>query len=351
MAVKMAIIGTGGMAGWHFNNVQEKVRGLKIVGGYDIREEANNRTRNEWNVKAYQSPEEIYADKEVDLVLIATPNDVHKDYAIACLNAGKHVLCEKPVTLNAAELKKVMAAAEKSGKIFTVHQNRRWDKDYLTVRKIVNDNMIGNVYHIESRVQGSRRLFGWRAFKPNGGGLLLDWGVHLLDQILDLIPGKVTSVQAHIHNVHHKEVDDAFTVLLRFENGCSVNVSITTNCYIEQPRWHLSGTDGTAVILDWEQNGHIIKLADPSIQDWEDAVIYTHAGPTHTMLPRPKYTTKTLKLPKGKGEWVDLYRNIVAAINGKAELIVKPEQALRVMKVIDAAFASDKSGKAVTTGI
>jgi len=351
MALKMAIIGTGGMAGWHYNSVSGQVDGLEVAGGYDIREEANARTKNEWKLKVYESPEQIYSDKSIDLVLIATPNDIHKDYAIACLEAGKHVLCEKPVTLNAAELEEVMGVAKKSGKIFTVNQNRRWDKDYLTVRKIVTEKILGDVYTIESRVQGSRRLFGWRAFKPNGGGLLLDWGVHLLDQVLDLIPEKVTSVQAHLHNVHHKEVDDALTVLLRFENGCSVNVSITTNCYIDQPRWHLSGTEGTAVIQDWEQNGHIIKLADPSIQDWEDAVVYTHAGPTHTMLPRPKYTTQKLELPTVTGDWVDLYRNIVATINGKAELIVKPEQVLRVMKVIDAAFLSGETGTAVTAGI
>ncbi|MCL2365328.1 MAG: Gfo/Idh/MocA family oxidoreductase [Defluviitaleaceae bacterium] len=351
MAIKMAIIGTGGMAGWHYQNVSGHVDGLEVIGGYDIREAANARTRDEWKKKVYASPEEIYADDSVDLVLIATPNDIHKDLSIACLKAGKHVICEKPVTLNAAELEEVMAVAKETGKIFTINQNRRWDKDYLTVRKIVGEKTLGEVYNIETRVQGSRRLFGWRAFKPNGGGLLLDWGVHLLDQILDLIPGKVTSVQAHIHNVHHKEVDDAFTVLLRFENGCSVNCSITTNCYIDLPRWHLSGTDGTAVILDWEQNGHIIKLADPSVQDWEDAVIYTHAGPTHTMLPRPKYTTQKLPLPTVTGDWVDLYRNLVDVINGKAELIVKPEQALRVMKVIDAAFVSSETGAAITTGI
>jgi len=351
MAIKMAIIGPGGMAGWHYSNVKAHVKGLEIIGGYDIREEAKKRMTGEWGIKSYDSPEELYADKSVELVLIATPNDIHKDYSIACLNAGKHVLCEKPVTLNAAELEEVMAVAKKSGKIFTVNQNRRWDKDYLSIRKIVNDNMIGKVYNIESRVQGSRRLWGWRAFKPNGGGLLLDWGVHLLDQILDLIPEKVVSVQAHLHNLHLEEVDDSFTVLLRFANGCSANVSVTTNCYINQPRWHVSGMDGTAVILDWEQNGHIIKLADPTITDWVDAVIYTHAGPTHTMLPRPKETTKKVKLPKIKGSWVEIYKNIVAVIKGKAELIVKPEQALRVMKVIDAAFESDRTGQAVTTGI
>jgi len=351
MALKMAIIGTGGMAGWHFKNVQGKVDGLEIVGGYDIRKEAQERTEKEWGIRAYASPEEIYADKSIDLVLIATPNDVHKTYSIALLEAGKNVLCEKPVTLNAQELEEVMAVAKKTGKLFTINQNRRWDKDFLTIREIYNKKMIGEVYSIESRVSGSRRLSGWRGFKPNGGGLLLDWGVHLLDQVLDLIPEKITSVQAHVHNVHNKEVDDVFTVLLRFANGCSVNVSITTNCYIDLPRWHVSGNEGTAVILDWEQNGHIINLADPEVQDWEDTVIYTHAGPTHTMQPRPSYTTKKVDLPMIKGDWVDLYRNIVGVLNGKAELIVKPEQALRVMKVIDAAFESSKSGEALAAGI
>jgi len=268
------------------------------------------------------------------------------------MEAGKHVICEKPVTMNAKELEEVLTVAKKTNKLFSVHQNRRWDKDYLTVRKILADGMLTNPHAIESRVQGSRPLYGWRLFEKNGGGLLLDWGIHLLDQMMDLIPEKVTSVQAHLHKVRGQEVDDAFTVMLRFANGVSGTVSISTACYAPLPRWHVSCEDGTAVIDDWELGGKIVKQADPNEHDWTANLVYTAAGPTRIMLPRPKETTIEAALPKIEGtHWTDYYKNIVAHLQGKAELRVTGEQALRVMKVIDAVFESDKTGAAVTAGI
>ena len=352
MSFKMAIIGIGGMAGWHINNIKEHIPEISILGGYDIRPEANKAAEEKWGFKIYASAEEIYADKSVDMVLIATPNDVHKDYAIKCLEAGKHVICEKPVTMNAPELEAVLAVVKKTGKLFSVHQNRRWDKDYLTVRKILADGLLGTPYNIESRVQGSRPLYGWRAHKQNGGGLLLDWGIHLLDQMLDLVPKKVVSLQAHLHTLEGREVDEAFTVMLRFEGGCTGVVSISTNCYITLPRWHVTSEDGTAVIEDWELKGKIVKQADPNEHDWTEDLVYTAAGPTKIMLPRPKETTIETPLPEIVGtHWTDYYRNIVDTLNGKAELRVTGEQALRVMKVIDAAFESDRTGAAITTGI
>ncbi len=350
MSIKMAIIGMGNMAGWHYKLIKECIPGLIVTGGYDIQKEARDKA-SEWGITNYNSPTELYEDKNIDLVLVATPNDKHKEYSINCLLAGKHVVCEKPVTLNAAELEEIIVASEKSGKIFTINQNRRWDKDYLIIRKILSDGLLNNPYNIESRVQGSRRPWGWRAFKQNGGGMLLDWGVHLLDQILDLIPQKVVSVYGHLHKISNGDVDDCLTTLLRFENGCTAEVNVSTNCFITQPRWHLSCEDGTAVIKDWELGGSIVKLVNPKIMDWEDAIVYTSAGPTHTMIPRPKETTQELQLPETSGDWSDFYINIVDAINGKAKPIVTATQALRVMKVIDAIFESDLSGAAITTHI
>ena len=349
MSYNMAIIGMGGMANWHVENIRQYIPEIKIIGGFDIREEANEKARTKWGVKVYATPEEIYADKDIDVVLIATQNEVHKDYSIKCLEAGKHVICEKPITMDAPEMEEILAATKKTDKIFSVHHNRRWDKDYLTVRKIFADKLLTNPHNIESRVQGSLPLYGWRCFKQNGGGLLLDWGIHLIDQMMDLIPQKVVSVQAHLHYVGEYEVDDVFTVMLRFENGTTGMVSISTKCYIPLPRWHVSCVDGTAIIEDWELKGKIVKQADPNERDWTEEVTYTAAGPTRIMLPRPKETTIEVPLPEIVGtHWTDYYKNIVEVLNGKAELRVTPEQVLRVMKVIDAAFKSNETGEAVT---
>jgi predicted dehydrogenase len=351
MPLKMAIIGFGGMAGWHYRNVTDKIPGIKITGAYDIRDEAIA-SINKMGLKSYSSPDELYRDKSIDLILVATPNDVHKSYSINCLNAGKHVICEKPVTLTSAELTEVIAAAERTGKLFTVHHNRRWDSDYLIIRKILSDGLLRQPYAIESRVQGSRQgMHGWRGHKQNGGGMVLDWGIHLLDQILDLVPEKVVSVYAHLHNITTDEVEDNFTAMLRFESGLSALVNISMNCFITQPRWHMSCEDGTAVIENWELDGKIVKLADPAKLDWSEEIIYTAAGPTRSMLPRPKETTRELMLPAIKSDWSEYYKNIYDVLSGKAEPLVTMPQILRVMNVVDAVFESGRTGAAVTTVI
>ncbi|MCL2217528.1 MAG: Gfo/Idh/MocA family oxidoreductase [Defluviitaleaceae bacterium] len=352
MELKMAIIGMGGMSEWHFKNIKEHVRGLAVVSGYDIRPETCKKRAKDWGVKIYAMPEELYADPDIDIVLVATPNDSHKDYVIACLKAGKNVICEKPVTMNVSELEEIIAVAKETSKLFSVHQNRRWDRDFLTVKKILADGLLTKPYVVESRVQGSLRLYGWRAFPQNGGGILLDWGVHLLDQMLDLIPQEVVSVYGHVHSMPGSQVDDSFTATLRFAGGCSCVVNVDTNCYIVHPRWHLSCEDGTAIVNTWECDGKIVKQADPNEMDWTEELVYTAAGPTRIMLPRPKETTVEIPLPDPGGEiWTEYYNNIVDTLNSRAKLIVTPEQALRVMKIIEAVFESARTGAAITTRI
>jgi len=346
MGYKLALIGYGGMAGFHHSNIKEKMSDIQVTGAYDIRPEIQEKiTKN--GLHSYGSAQELLDDPSIDIVTIAVPNDFHKDYAIAALRAGKNVVCEKPVTLNAAELEEIIAVAEETGKLFSVHQNRRWDRDYRIVHKIIEEGTIGKPYFIETRVQGSRQsMHGWRGYKRNGGGMLLDWGVHLLDQLLDLIPSKVVSVSAHLESVFTPEVDDNVKLLLRFENGISALLEFSTNCFINHPRWHISGTEGTVTVENWECDGKIVKLAENAAEmTWEDDIVYTAAGPTRTMAPRPVHTTQVLNLPDVQTDAIDYYRNIVDVLDKKAELIVKPQQCLRVMRLIDTIFeASEGDG-------
>lgn len=352
MKYGLAIIGYGGMGAWHHASIREKVSDFVVRGAYDIRPEASQKA-SENGLKVYQGLEELLSDDTIDLVTIAVPNNFHKAYAIACLRAGKNVVCEKPVTMNSSELEEILAVSRETGKLFTVHQNRRWDRDYRMVRRLLAEKTIGTPYFIESRVQGSRgSLHGWRGYRINGGGMLLDWGVHLLDQLLDLNQTKVVSISSQLESVFSDEVDDNLKIFLRFEDGLSALVEVSTNCFINLPRWHLSCTEGTAVIEDWACNGKIVKLAEQAEQmAWEDDIVYTEAGPTRTMAPRPAHTTQILSLPDERPDWSDYYHNIAAVLDGKEELIVRPEQCLRVMKVIDAVFASQKDGGIVSCEI
>lgn len=348
----MAIIGFGGMGNWHWESIKENLTELTVKGAYDIREERQEKIR-ELGMYAYQSAEELLADEEIELVTIAVPNNFHKDYAIACMKAGKNVICEKPVTLNAAELEEIIAVSKATGKLFTVHQNRRWDRDYRIVKNILDSGVIGKPYFVETRVQGSRgSMFGWRGYKENGGGMLYDWGVHLLDQLLDMLQGKVLSVSAQLKTVFSGEVDDNVKVFLQFENEVSALLEFSTNCFINHPRWHVSCTDGTAVVENWECQGKIVKLAENADEmSWADDIVYTAAGPTRTMAPRPSHTTQVIELPEEHPKWSEYYENVLAVLEGREALIVKPEQCLRVMKLIDAIFAASRSGGVMTCEI
>ena len=102
--------------------------------------------------------------------MIATPNDLHKELSIAALKAGKHVVCEKPVALNTAELDEIVAVAQETGNTFMVHQNRRWDPDFLLVRELYRNGQIGDLFQLESRVQGANGIPGdWRHVKNKVG--------------------------------------------------------------------------------------------------------------------------------------------------------------------------------------
>ena len=351
MAHKLGIIGYGGMGGWHHENVAERLDSIEVKGVWDIREEARAKAV-EKGLLAYESAEALLADPELDMVTIAVPNDFHRDLAIASLCAGKTTICEKPVTLNAAELEDIIAVADETGSLFTIHQNRRWDKDYCIVKELINSGAVGTPYFIESRVQGSRgAMHGWRGHKLNGGGMLLDWGVHLLDQMMNLIDSPVVSVQAHLFNIFTPEVDDNIKLLLRFENKTSALLEMATNCFVNLPRWHVSGTGGTAVVEDWACKGQLVKLSQDGDLAWADDIVYTEAGPTRTMAPRPEHTTQVLPLPEVKPDWTDFYKNVVDVLDNGAPLLVTPQQALRVMKVIDLLFESEAQGKSMECNI
>ena len=146
-------------------------------------------------------------------------------------------------------------------------------------------------------------------------------------------------------------MDDNFKAFLRFENGISALVEIATNCFISQPRWHVSCTDGTAVIDNWDCEGKMVRLTSDEIMTWDNDIVYTSAGPTRTMAPRPKHTVTELALPEVKADWSEYYKNIAAVLDGREELIVRPEQCLRVMKVIDTIFESQKTGRGIACRI
>lgn len=342
--VKVAVIGYGGMGGWHTRLLQE-IPEVELAGVYDILPE-RNRAAEEAGIKAYESLESLLADPSVDVVTVAIPNDLHEPVCIQAMEAGKTVISEKPVTMSSESLERMVAASERTGSRFTVHQNRRWDEDFRTAEKIYRSGQLGRVFAIQSRVHGSRGIPGdWRNTKKQGGGMVLDWGVHLLDQ-MNMMMGKLpVSVYATLSNVTNEEVDDGFTATFTFEDGLIFTVEVGTSNFIDLPRWYILGLNGSSVIEDWDVNGRTVIA---TCKEGHDAVpIVTAAGLTKTMAPRTPETIETLPIEKVNCDIKDYYRNIAATVNGEAELIVTHDQQRDLMKLMEAIFESAETNQVV----
>lgn len=341
---KLGIVGFGGMGNWHRETI-ETIDCLSVKGVYDIKPE-RLRFAEECGLIAYDSLDKLLCDDEIDIVLVSTPNDQHRPIAIKALESGKNVVSEKPVTLSSADLEQMLDAADRSGKIFTVHQNRRWDEDYLTVKKIIESGRLGEIYRVESRVHGSRGIPGdWRQEPQYGGGMIYDWGIHIIDQILMMFSEKPESVYCTVTNVTNQLVDDGFTAEFKFQSGMTVITEVGTSNFIELPRWYVLGQNGSAVIKDWNLNGEIVRCKD---YDLKDAVpVRTAAGLTKTMAPRTEESIIKQPLPEVKSDIRDFYKNFCAAIEGKEEIIVKHSEQRYLMHVVEALFESARENKTV----
>ena len=295
------------MANCHFNNCKNNGV-VEPVAVYDIDPE-KGKDAAEKGLKVFNTPDDFFASHEFDIVLVATPNNFHHDYVCRALREGYNVVCEKPVAMSSEELQDMINVANETGKIFTVHQNRRWDTDYLTVRNAIEKGLLGKVYTIESCVHGQNGVpHGWREHKIAGGGMMLDWGVHLIDQLMYMIHEKVVDVWCQMESIRSNEVDDYFKLIISFEGGIKAQIEVGTFCLITKPRWYINGTEGSMLLSDWDCNGKIVN-ANTDCLNWEPQIILTSAGPTRTMAPRPKETLKELPIEIIKGDWNEFYKD------------------------------------------
>ena len=337
------IIGYGGMGGWHAANMRNSDV-INLVGVYDILPERNEVARKD-GLFTYTSHQSIFDDPNVDFVTIAVPNDLHKPLALRAMAAGKHVVCEKPVTLSSADLQEMIDAANKYGVRFTVHQNRRWDGEFLVMRDLYRSGDLGDPHHIESRVHGSRGIPGdWREEKIHGGGMLYDWGIHLIDQIMGIVNDRtLRRIWCRFDHITNDEVDDGFQLEMYFDGDLTAHVEVGTSNFITLPRFYMTGSHGSAQIASWGQPCEVVWCRS---QVHETAVVpvKTAAGITKTMAPRDESTVASRSIPQPCEDVHDFYRNFTRAIDGTEDLIVTHHQMMVDMKILEAAFKSHETG-------
>lgn len=344
--INHVVIGYGGMGGWHVEHAL-KSDVVNLLGIYDIKEERSELARSR-GIYAYKSLDEVLNDPRVELVTVAIPNDVHKETVIRSLEGGKNVICEKPVTMTSADLEDMIAASKKSGKLFTVHQNRRWDVDFLAMKQIIESGEIGRPLNIESRIHGSRGIpSDWRGEKAHGGGMLLDWGVHLIDQMMQLRSDAVIDrLFCKFDHITNQEVDDGFRLRLYFTDGTQAYVEVGTYNFIALPRFYMQCVNGTALITDWREKARVVKC-----KAWHEndvLPVKTAAGLTKTMAPRDSVTTDTYEIERPVSDVHDFYRNVCAAIRGQAAQLITHDQLRLVLRIMEASFESDRLGQVVS---
>ena len=290
-------------------------------------------------VTTYATLSDLLTDDRIQLVVIATPHDSHTELAIQAMDAGRHVVIDKVMCLTAAEADALIAASKRNGVLLSVFHNRRWDWDFLTVKKILADGLIGQPYLIETAVLRYRASRSWRANKAQSGGLLFDWGAHLIDQALQLVPSRPVSVFCDVQkHLWEGDTEDHVKCLIRFENGLLYTAEVGNLARIDKPRWFILGTQGALSKngLDPQEPPMIRGNIDAAVEPPENRarVVTTLNGLTVDM------TVET-----EKGSWKSFYQNISDVLLHGAELVVKPEGVRTVMAVLDAARESERTGE------
>ncbi|MGJ7440195.1 Gfo/Idh/MocA family protein [Aquipuribacter sp. MA13-6] len=198
-------------------------------------------------------PESLIEDPDVDLVVVSTPPDTHAEWALRALRAGKHVVVEKPFAIRTEEADAVLAEADAAGLLAVVYQNRRWDPDHQAVRRAVLAGRLGEVFHLETFVGGYGHPCNlWHSDAGASGGAFYDWGAHVLDQVLDLVPAPVQHVSATTHKRRWFDVTNAdhSRVLLRFDDGAEAEFVHSDLAAALKPRWYVLGTEA-AIVGSW----------------------------------------------------------------------------------------------------
>lgn len=345
MKIKLGIIGYGGMGKWHSDNAPRA--GVEVTAVCDILPE-RKAAADERDLKFYSSAEELLADENVNTVILTVPNYLHKDMCLKAAAAGKNIITEKPAAMTVAELDEMEQACKKAGVFFTAHQNRRWDRDMLIVKKAIEEGKLGKVFTVESKLHsGNGYMHECHLYKKYGGGMMYDWGVHLIDQMLFMFPGaKILSLYADMKNVLHDEVDDYFKIILKLDNGITTHIELSTYILRYAPRWLAAGDKGTVVVDSFACDGEIYHTG--TLMDKLPAQITeTVAGPTRQFAPVPPGGIVTEPLPEVETDWVDFYRNVDDVLNGRAESRIKISEVRRVLSVMEAARRSSETGQAI----
>src|SRR2546425_2049138 len=275
--------------------------------------------------------------RDIDLVVIATPNTSHHPIAKQCLLAGRHVVVDKPFTTSVAEAEELVQLAADKRRVLSVYHNRRFVGDFVTVRQLLSEGVLGRVVQFEAhfdRFRPERKPLAWREQPLPGSGLWFDLGPHLLDQALVLF-GIPQAISVDLRSEREGAVvDDAFDVTLHYPHMRAI-LRASMLAASPGPAFTVHGTRGSFIKYGFDPQEEALKAGrTPDEANWD-------AEPTE-MFGRVSTPEGTRAIPTVPSSFTHYYENVRDAILGKAPLAVTPEQALNVMRGLELAVASSQ---------
>lgn len=289
---------------------------------------------------------DLLADDGVDLVVVSTPPSTHAQWALRALEAGKHVVVEKPFCLTTAEADAMLAAAAAADRVLAVYQNRRWDADYLALKQIVRSGAIGEVFHYESFVGSYGHPCNyWHSDEEVSGGAIYDWGSHYLDWVLDLLPQDVLHVTAAAHKRVWHDVTNAdhSRVTIRFADGAEAEFVHSDLAAAMKPKWYVLGTAG-AVVGHWRHERVVARSAIGTLV--EDSLAASESPATLSVHGADGSVTHVAIPPAVRHPF---HRELADRLVAGAPMSVTPTGSRRNIAVMEAAVASAReAGRPVT---
>ncbi|MDJ1654645.1 oxidoreductase [Raoultella sp. Ech2A] len=340
--INIALIGYGFVGKTFHAPLIRSIDGLKLAVVASRDEEKVKRDIPDVTVIA--SPEEAIQHPDIDLVVIASPNATHAPLAKLALNAGKHVVVDKPFTLDMQEARELIALAQEKQLLLSVFHNRRWDSDFLGIKQVIEQGLIGNVKHFESHFDRFRPevRVRWREQNVPGSGLWFDLGPHLIDQALQLF-GLPQSVQGNIATLRQgAEINDWAHVVLNYPQHkvilhCSMLVAGGS------ARFTVHGDQGSAVKQKADQQeSQLLAGVIPGSAGW---------GQDDDSLSIFDAQSQVQEVGAPQGDQRQYYISVRDALTGKIENPVQPLQALAVMAVLEAAVLSAETGTLQTLAL
>ena len=329
--VNVVVVGYGGWGRQCHSYLISRAPGLNLFGVVARNPDTQARAKSDYpNIRIYDDLDAALSDPNVDVVVLATPNNTHADFAVAALQAGKHVVSDKVMCLNLADCDRMMNAANASGKLLTVFQNRRWDGDFQTVQALIDGGDLGELRWAEMAWQGLGAWGGWRGKSESGGGRFYDLGAHLLDQLLVLFPQKVETVYARmLYDFAETDIDSEAFILLTFAGGGTGICDLSSRAAISKPRFYIRGEMGTFQKFGLDPQEDAMKAGDiDAARETPDT--YGHL----------KTRTRDERIPTQPGRWRTYYERLADCLLNNAAPPVPLSEARRVIAIMDAARRS-----------